>query len=160
MSRRTGMRASPAERGGRKDIPAPPPVSATEPGQRTGTMPNAEALRLAVQLLDNLNAQIRATDEKIRALFAGSAIFVAALTLTGQQALSQLTLIPLIAYAVLLCTLSFSLISAVLALRCQRQDRADEVRVDAARCHRFRRRHRGVAGRTACVLVPLTRKPH
>jgi hypothetical protein len=49
--------------------------------------------------------------------FAGSAIFVAALTLTGQQALSQLTLIPLIAYAVLLCTLGFSLISAVLALR-------------------------------------------
>jgi hypothetical protein len=64
------------------------------------------ALRLGVQILDNLHAQIRATDEKIRALFAGSAIFVAALTLTGQQALSQLkskeqgTLI-LIAYAVL-----------------------------------------------------------
>jgi hypothetical protein len=111
------MRASPAERGGPKDIPAPPPVSATEPGQRTGTMSNAEALRLAVQILDNLHAQSRATDEKIRALFAGSAIFVAALTLTGQQALSQLTLIPLIAYAVLLCTLGFSLISAVLALR-------------------------------------------
>jgi hypothetical protein len=84
-------------------------------------MSNAEALRLAVQILDNLHAQIRATDEKIRALFAGSAIFVAALTLTGQQALSQLKseehLIPLIAYAVLLVTLGFSLISAVLALR-------------------------------------------
>jgi hypothetical protein len=57
------------------------------------------------------------------ALFAGSAIFVAALTLTGQQTLSQLkseeqgTLIPLIAYTVLLATLAFSLISAVLALR-------------------------------------------
>lgn len=116
------MRASPAERGGRKDIPAPPPVSVTEPGQRTGTMSNAEALQLAVQILDNLHAQSRATDEKIRALFAGSAIFVAALTLTGQQALSHFTseeqgLIPLIAYAVLLCTLGFSLISAVLALR-------------------------------------------
>ncbi len=52
---------------------------------------------------------------------AGSAIFVAALTLTGQQVLSQLKseghLIPLIAYAVLLVTLGFSLISAVLALR-------------------------------------------
>jgi Family of unknown function (DUF5706) len=111
------MRASPAEQGGCKDIPAPPSVSVTEPGQRSGTMSNAEALRLAVQILDNLHAQSRATDEKIRALFAGSAIFVAALTLTGQQALSQLTLIPLIAYAVLLCTLGFSLISAVLALR-------------------------------------------
>ena len=116
------MRASPAERGARKDVPAPHPVSVTEPGQRTGTMSNAEALRLAVQILDNLHAQIRATDEKIRALFAGSAIFVAALTLTGQQALSQVkskeqgTLI-LIAYAVLLATLAFSLISAVLALR-------------------------------------------
>jgi hypothetical protein len=79
-------------------------------------------LRAAAQsILDNLHAQIRATDEKIRALFAGSAIFVAALTLTGQQALSQLKseehLIPLIAYAVLLVTLGFSLISAVLALR-------------------------------------------
>ena len=116
------MPASPAERGARKDVPAPHPVSVTEPRQRTGTMPNAEALRLAVQILDNLHAQIRATDEKIRALFAGSAIFVAALTLTGQQALSQVkskeqgTLI-LIAYAVLLATLAFSLISAVLALR-------------------------------------------
>jgi Pycsar effector protein len=80
-------------------------------------MPNAEALRLAVQILDNLHAQIRATDEKIRALFAGSAIFVAALTLTGQQALSQLKFEELIAYAVLLVTLGFSLISAVLALR-------------------------------------------
>lgn len=116
------MRASPADRRGRKDSPAPHPVSVTEPGQRTGTMSNAEALRLAVQILDNLHAQIRATDEKIRALFAGSAIFVAALTLTGQQALSQLkseelgTLIPF-AYAVLLATLAFSLISAVLALR-------------------------------------------
>ncbi|MGH8479178.1 MAG: Pycsar system effector family protein [Gammaproteobacteria bacterium] len=117
------MRASPAERGGHKDSSAPHPVSVTEPGQRIGTMSNAEALRLAVQILENLHAQIRATDEKIRALFAGSAIFVAALTFTGQQALSQLkseeqgTLIPLIAYAVLLCTLAFSLISAVLALR-------------------------------------------
>ena len=116
------MRAPPAERGGGKDVSAPHPVSVTEPGQRTGTMSNAEALRLAVQILDNLHAQIRATDEKIRALFAGSAIFVAALTLTGQQVLSQLkskeqgTLI-LIAYAVLLATLAFSLISAVLALR-------------------------------------------
>ena len=116
------MRASTAERGARKDVPPPPPVSVTEPGQRTGPMSNAEALRLAVQILDNLHAQIRATDEKIRALFAGSAIFVAALTLTGQQALSQVkskeqgTLI-LIAYAVLLVTLGFSLISAVLALR-------------------------------------------
>ncbi|MBA2592130.1 MAG: YHS domain-containing protein [Pseudomonadota bacterium] len=52
--------------------------SVTEPGQRMGTMSHAEALRLAVQILDNLHAQIRATDEKIRALFAGSAIFVAA----------------------------------------------------------------------------------
>jgi len=99
------------------------PVSVTEPGQRMGTMSHAEALRLAVQILDNLYAQIRATDEKIRALFAGSAIFVAALTLTGQQTLSQLkseeqgTLILLIAYAVLLATLAFSLISAILALR-------------------------------------------
>ena len=107
----------------RKGISAPHPGSVTEPGQRIGTMSNAEALRLGVQMLDNLHAQIRATDEKIRALFAGSAIFVAALTLTGQQALSQLksdeqgTLIPLIAYAVLLATLAFSLISAVLALR-------------------------------------------
>jgi len=205
------MRASPAERGGRKDISAPHSVSVTAPGQRTGTMSNAEALRLTVQILDNLHAQIRATDEKTRALFAGSAIFVAALTLTGQQALSQLkskeqgTLI-LIAYAVLLATLAFSLISAVLALRPrlthrpvaerslfyfgdiqglepadyvrafmglsveagarpgfdpgarQRQDRAEEVPMDPARCHRFRRRHRGVAGRTACVLVPLTCK--
>ena len=116
------MRARPAERGGPKDVSARHPVSGMEPGQRTGTMSNAEALRLGVQMLDNLHAQIRATDEKIRALFAGSAIFVAALTLTGQQALSQLkskeqgTLI-LIAYAVLLATLAFSLISAVLALR-------------------------------------------
>ncbi|MGH8628539.1 MAG: Pycsar system effector family protein, partial [Gammaproteobacteria bacterium] len=108
---------------GRKVISAPHPGSVTEPGQRIGTMSNAEALRLAVQILDNLHAQIRATDEKIRALFAGSAIFVAALTLTGQQTLSQLkseeqgTLIPLIAYTVLLATLAFSLISAVLALR-------------------------------------------
>jgi len=98
-------------------------ASVTEPGHRMGTMSHAEALRLAVQILDNLYAQIRATDEKIRALFAGSAIFVAALTLTGQQTLSQLkseeqgTLIPLIAYAVLLATLAFSLISAILALR-------------------------------------------
>ena len=116
------MRASPAERGARKDVPSPHPVSVTEPGQRTGTMSNAEALRLAVQILDNLHAQIRATDEKIRALFAGSAIFVAALTLTGQQALSQVKskeqgILILIAYAVLLATLAFSLISAVLALR-------------------------------------------
>jgi hypothetical protein len=122
------MRASPAERGGRKDIPAPPPVSVTEPGQRTGTMSNAEALRLAVQLLDNLHAQIRATDEKIRALFAASAILVAALTYTGQQAMSQLKsdaqgMITLIAYAVLLATLAFSLISAVLALRPRLTDR-------------------------------------
>ena len=108
---------------GRKVISAAHPGSVTEPVQRIGTMSNAEALRLAVQILDNLHAQIRATDEKIRALFAGSAIFVAALTLTGQQTLSQLkseeqgTLIPLIAYTVLLATLAFSLISAVLALR-------------------------------------------
>ena len=115
--------ASSRETPGRKAISAPHPGSVTEPGQRIGTMSNAEALRLAVQILDNLHAQIRATDEKIRALFAGSAIFVAALTLTGQQTLSQLkseeqgTLIPLIAYAVLLATLAFSLISAIVALR-------------------------------------------
>ncbi|MGH8584259.1 MAG: Pycsar system effector family protein [Gammaproteobacteria bacterium] len=88
-------------------------------------MPPSDALRLAVQLHENLHAQIRTADEKIRALFAGSAIFVAALTLTGQQALPNLwtagpggpTRLPYIAYAVLLATLAFSLISAVVALR-------------------------------------------
>ncbi len=102
---------------------AQPSIAAPEPAPWLSGMPKGEALRLAVQILDGLHAQIRATDEKIRALFAGSAIFVAALTLTGQQALSQLkaeehgALIPLLAYAVLLVTLAYSLIAAVLALR-------------------------------------------
>lgn len=62
------MRASPAERGARKDVPAPHPVSVTEPGQRTGTMSNAEALRLTVQILDNLHTQIRAMGRKARSV--------------------------------------------------------------------------------------------
>ncbi len=123
MSTPTGKRPAPPADDPGKDGASRHPLPMAETGQWQNAMPKGEALRLAVQLLDNLNAHIRATDEKIRALFAGSAIFVAALTLTGQQALSQLksqehgALFPLIAYAVLLATLAFSLIAAVLALR-------------------------------------------
>lgn len=88
---------------------------------------NAEAaasIDAALGLLDRIQGQIASADEKIRALFSGTALLVVALTFNAPDNLAQYLVggwrlsevIELAAYSILLILVCISVISALVAL--------------------------------------------
>lgn len=88
------------------------------------TTGDTQRLTLAQDLLDSIQAQIRAADEKVRVLFGGSALLAAALAFdrTGRltqvalNATSPLALLVIALYVALLLAVAATVIAAIFAL--------------------------------------------
>ncbi len=85
---------------------------------------DAGKIRLAFQLLDNVEWQVRAADQKVSALFGANTLFAAALALINTTLLSKfsadssnpLRTVQIAASGVMILAVGFAAVSAIMAL--------------------------------------------